>query len=303
MKRLMQGIILVLWLILTVNLWAANDIEIEILNRSDNQPAGSLQFPIPAPVDGAIPVPVDDPWLFSDQYLRLIYDCDVPIWGIRIFTNNNGVIGGLAPYITGIGPGPDNVPGTADDTWQAGADGIFGTGDDIWGYGPDGVPGTDDDTLSVSYSGLINPATKDDPSARAALVWQVFNNPVPDPTQIFQNWQGNWNVGGAWNDDWAYLIDLSDRWQGNPSIVDAVFYTGTWNARFEMVVTGNPIVNYLAQHPVVSGPQNNPDPKPGDCDIAIYIAACFGKNQNPEEPGSLGAGNYGSTIYLQLISE
>lgn len=267
-------------LILAVSLFAGPNQEVlnvSILNW-DGTPAGSLQFP-------AQNATINEPWVHSPQYLRVTYSSDENIWGIRIVTNNNVDIGQVYPKP--IGPGPDNQ-------WEWEKLGLSG-----YQY-VGGVWQTGDD--SVSFGGLIHPGTKANPNYRADLAWQVYKDPVPSPDPIYKNWQGVWNVGGNWNDDWAYITDKSDKWNGQ-LVIGGVYYPGTWDAKYEMVVTGNPVVNYLAQHPVVSGSKENPDPKLGDCDIAIYLAACFGISQNGTFIGILPAGNYQTRIYLELIHE
>lgn len=253
-------------------------LNVSILNW-DGIPAGGIQFPNP---QGAT---IDEPWILSPQYLRVTYSSDETVWGLRIITNNEINIGQVYPKP--LNKGPDNQ-------WEWKKLGLtsyqyvggqWQTGDDC-----------------VSFNGLIDPATKGNPNYRVDLAWQVFRDPVPEPDPIYKDWQGVWNVGGNWNDDWAYVVDKSNRWNGQP-VLGGVFYPGTWNQKYEMIVTGNPVVNYLAQHPVVSGSKENPDPKLGDCDIAVYLGACFVIMENGVFTSVLPAGNYGTVIYLELIHE
>jgi hypothetical protein len=228
---------------------------------------------------------IDAPWVHSPQYVRVIYSSDEAIWGVRLVTNNEGAFGQVYPKP--INKGLDNQwewEKTGLTAYQY-VNGIWQTGDD-----------------SVSFAGLIDNATKGNPSFRAKLAWQVYANPVPSPSPIFKNWQGVWNVGGNWNDDWAYVIDRSDKWNGQSS-VDGVFEPNTWNAKYDMVAVGTPLTNNLTQHPVVSGSKANPDPKYGDGDIAIYFAGCFGLMQDNAYIGLLPAGSYTTALYVQLIHE
>lgn len=272
----MKGILTILLIFIVfyaVPVFAGPDPEIlsvEILNWNGTPAPGGVQFP---DADSAT---IDEPWVHSPQYIRVIYDSDEAMWGIRIVTDNNTDIGQVYPKPQN--KGPDNqwhwvVLGVAGYPY---AGGVWQTGDD-----------------SVSFGGLIDPGTKDDPSHRADIAWQVYTNPVVEPDPIYKNWAGVWNVSGNWNADWAYVVDKSNRWNGVLS-VGGIFHPGTWNAKYEMVVTGNPLISYLALHPVVSGSMANPDPKIGDGNIALYIAANF---------GGLSAGNYGTTLYLELIHE
>lgn len=273
--KAISTIFLVFIVFCAVPLFAGPDPEIlsvEVLNWDGTPSPGGLQF---TGVDDAT---AEAPWVHSPQYIRLIYDSDEALWGIRIVTDNDTDIGEVYPD-------PQNQ-GT-DGEWE-------------WTLHPDwggryryeaGEWQTGDD--SVSIGGLIDPSTKENPNYRADLAWQVYNDPVAEPDPIYQNWAGVWNVGGNWNDDWAYVVDKSNMWYGTPS-VGGIFYPGTWNAKYEMVATGNPLIGYLAQHPVVSGSRSSPDPKIGDGDIAIYIAANF---------GGLPAGNYRTRLYLELVHE
>lgn len=276
---------------------AAETVDVSVFNWNGTPAARGIEFP----TAGAT---VGNPWVRSPQYLRVEYSCDTEdIWGIRIITRNKsaGAFAGMAPKILGIGSGADGVRGTADDTWRPGPDGVWGTADDVWGYGTDGIPGTNDDTVHTSFGGLIDSATKNNPDYRADIAWQIFRDPVPEPDEIYRNWRGVWNVGGNWNDDWAYVVDWDNWWNGQRA-VGGIFYPGTWDARYEMAITGNAVVNYLAQHPVVSGSKSRPDPKPGDGDVAIYLAACFGIAQNGQFISLLAAGDYYTVLYVELIA-
>jgi len=244
----------------------------------DGTPANSLQFP----VEDAT---VDEPWVYSPQYIRIIHSSDETIWGVRIVTKNNITFGQVYPKP--ISKGPDNQW-----EWEKLGESSYPYVNGNWQTGDD----------SVSFAGLIDNATKLDPNKRASLAWQVFVNPVSSPDPIYKNWQGVWNVGGNWNDDWVYVVDKNDKWNGVDS-VNGVFEPGTWNAKYDMIAVGTPLSNNLTQHPVVAGSQASPDPKYGDGDIAVYLAACFGVMNGNSCTGLLPAGQYSAVLYVELVHE
>lgn len=347
MKNFIIIILISCGILFSINVYALEQLKVSSYTWNDgtpdkpfDTPAVGIQFPGALPGEPPYNGVLNDPWVHSPQFIRVIYSSDAPIWGIRIYTDNNTDIGGVAPKVYGIGPGPDKVPGTNDDTWKAGPDGIFGTKDDIWGSGPDGKPGTDDDTLSVSYAGMINTSTKNNPNSRMKLAWQVWQDPVLEPDPIYKiPFTNKWNVGGNWNDDWAYVIDKSDRWEGK-SVMGGVYYPDpepdpdpntqqTWDKKYEIVVAGDPFINYLADHPAI-GPKDHPDPKIGngwdengdgvinnlddndinndginEYDLAIYIATCFAvpsEQKEGEFDGVVPLGNYSAKIYIEIIN-
>lgn len=263
-------------------------------------PAVGLQFP------GAKDATVEEPWQHSPQFIRLIYSSDAAFWGIRIVTNNEVNIGQVYPRPQYKGPdGKWEFDPNLHPDWG----GKYKYENGQWLTGDD----------SVSFGGLIDPATKSNPELRADLAWQVFKDPElgqPDPIWYnqFGGWYGYWNVGsnpikykGVWKYpyDWAYIVDKSNKWNGESSIPgpdeDSIYYTGTWAARYEMVVTGNPVTNYLTQYPPMQ--QTNPDIRLGDCDVVVYIAACFGVMQNGEFVDTIPKGNYQTIIYFELVHE
>lgn len=257
---------------------------------------------------------IDNPWVHSSQYIRVEYSSDEAVWGIRIVTDNERDIGQVYPKPQNKGVLPDDPSDPDSDPepdpfweWEIHPE---------WGgryryEGGQWLTGND----SVSFGGLINPTTKNNPDARADLAWQVFADPVPAPDPIYRDWRGVWNVSGDWNADWAYVVDKSNRWYGARSIPlpdeNGVFYYPDLEAvRYELAAYGSPIP-FLAQHPVVGGSRDWPDPKPvderdepvGDNDFAIYIAACFGISRDGNFVRILPAGNYRTRIYLELIHD
>jgi len=283
------------------------------LKNWDGTPASNLTFP------GAGNVTTDNPWIRSPQYLRVIYSSTETTWGIRIVTDNEGNIGQVYPKP--LNKGPDNQ-------WE------WDNNHPDWGgkykY-ENGQWQTGDD--SISFSGLLDSATKNNPNYRPALAWQVFAQPVVEPDSIYKiPFTNVWNVGGDWNDDWVYLVDKSNKWNGE-DVIGGVFYPPppVYSLKTEIVANGSGQLGWLAQHPVVGGSPDHPDPKYGDgwdtngdgkineqddndvnddgkveCDMAIYIAACFGVPSDTQEgvfTATMPAGNYSSVIYLELIHE
>lgn len=287
-------------------------LSVSVLNWNGTPAVNGIQFPVTEAT-------LEDPWVRSHQYLYVTYNSDEDVWGIRIVTKNRGVFVGMAPKILGIGSGADNIRGTADDTWRPGPDGIWDTADDVWGYGSDGIPGTNDDTVCTSFGGLIDPATKNNPNYRADLAWQVYKDPVypSEPHAIYYaswgSWYGYWNVGsnpvfysGAYRYpyQWAYVVDSNNYWNGTLAISNNyVCYDPqppvAWNARYEMIVIGSPLTKDLTQYPPAR--QTNPPRRPGDCDIAVYLAACFGIMENYQCTSLLPAGSYSASLYIELI--
>lgn len=276
MKRL---IIPIVWLFISSNwLPAASSVDVQVLNW-DGTPAGGLQFP------DAQNATIAEPWLHSPQYLRVIYNSDEMMWGVRIVTDNETNIGQVYPKP--LNPGPPDEDGVSRWEWERLGLSGYQYIDGVWQTGND----------NVSFGGLINPATKDNPNLRASLAWQVFNEPDPEgPDEIFKNWEGVWNVGGNWNDGWAYVVDKSDKSNGE-LVVGGIYYPNSWSAKYEMVVVGDQSISYLATHPYIG------DSRLGDGDIAVYIAACFGVMENGDYTSILPRGDYGTVLYLELVYE
>lgn len=86
-------------------------------------------------------------------------------------------------------------------------DDIFGTADDVWGFGPDNIPGTTDDTVNVSYSGLIDPPSRKNPDNRADIVWEVYPNSQTIDYTVLEATLTDLYVQNGY---WGYLCDASD---------------------------------------------------------------------------------------------
>lgn len=274
MKFLKIAVIFIFFYIISANdAMAAGSLSAQILNWDGTPASGGVQF-------SSSQATVKNPWVRSPQYLRVIYSCDRETWGLRIVTDNEKDIGQVYPKPTD--PGADKKYETS----YTYVNGQWLTGDD-----------------SVSFGGLIDLKTKNNPNYRAPFAWQAFSAPVSNPYLIYKDTSGKWNVGGEWNDDWAYMVDKSDIWD-NVKAVGGVYFQNTY-PKFEIVVFGSSNLALMTQHPVVSGSKTNPDLKPdGDGDMAIYIATCFGiMDENGDYVGILPKGTYQTTIYVELIYE
>lgn len=293
MKYIFCLVLISFFLLAAAILLAEDMLNVSLLNR-DGAPAGSLEFP------GREDVTTENPWIISSQHLYVVYSCIESVWGIRIVTDNEADIGRVYPKP--LNEGPDN-------TWEWD---IHPEWDGRYMYSTRRGWLTGDD--SVSFQGLIDPETKDNPLLRADLAWQVYPaNPPSEPIPMERSPDG-WNVGGDWDDDWVYIIDKGNRWNGRLSVGD-IFDVETWNPKYEIVLTGNEENSYLTQHPPM--PDNDgdgerdsrwvPDPEDDEVyEIIIYIGACFGVPSDEEEgefDGILPAGNYTSKIYLELLHE
>lgn len=97
-------------------------------------------------------------WTVANEYLRVVYNCNYPLWAVRIVTNNVAAFPGMAAK-------PVDLNG-------------------------DGVVDGD------SYSGLIDAATQDNPENRANLTWQVYVDPTGagalDDATVGGTWNSNW---------------------------------------------------------------------------------------------------------------
>lgn len=274
--------------------YADYTLNVSVYNE-DGTPAGSITFP--GVGDLAL---VGNLWIVSPQYLRVRYGSHETNWYVRVITKNHLVVDGIYPKPLAVGP---------DRQWEwirlgiasyQNVGGVYQTGDDI-----------------VSYGGLINPATKDNPNARASLAWQVFrfsdpyNPPPPGHIVTPHTTLNDGTVGGGPIDDWAYIGDVRDTG-----------YVSDPTHEYFWVAYGSGGFALLSQHPVVYWQDNNHDgipdrdasgspialPKPGGvgiCEMVIYFGARFGLKaaDGVTDIAVLPAGNYISRIYLELIHE
>jgi hypothetical protein len=220
----------------------------------------------------AIGLPPANPWVVSDQYIRVQYSSNYGLWGVRIVTDN------------------EDLEGDANDTVDTIASAVAAP--------------------SVAISGLLNlaeivkPLASQDPSVRAPWAWQVFADTQPLITSPSSSIGvtgalEDSNVG-AWNANWAYIADKNDTGYSGAILVDADADGQVDDPTYGMVVVGGGSGGgALAQHPAAS-------PKNGDGDIAVYISARFA-NTNfggaTPAPYLLPAGSYSTSLYVELIHE
>lgn len=222
--------------------------------------------------------PAGNPWVVSDQYLRIQYSSTYGSWAVRIVTDNEDLEADLNDVIDTIA-GADINPDPAITTW--------------------------------AYSGLLSlseiakPLLDQDPSNRAPWAWQVFAAKQPAvtaPTSLIGA-SGALEDGatiGDWNDDWIYIADKNDAGYTGAILVDADRDGAVDDLNYGIAVIGSgPGGGTLAQHPAA-------DPKPGDGDVVVYIASRFANTNygGPSpRPYLLGAGDYSASLYVELIRE
>lgn len=255
---------------------------VETHNRSDD----ALVVPLTLNFSGiggiGLP-PAGNPWVVSDQYIRITYSSNYGLWGVRIVTDNEDLEGDPNDVI-------DSIAGAR---IGAGIDGIWGNADDLLAY-----------SGLLSLTDIARPLLSQDPSRRAPWAWQVFSatQPVITPPSSIINPDGSLgdSLVGAWDANWGYLADKNDfgfnadileDGDGDGSVDDAAYPVA--------VVGGGGGGGSLAQHPAAS-------PKPGDGDIAIYIAARFANTRYggaAPTPYLLAADSYQGSLYVELIHE
>lgn len=276
MKNILFKIIVCTCLLCTIPASAVYVLDVTTENQ-DGTPVPRLEFP---GIDGL--VVGGNLWIASPQFIHVRYGSHEVHWSIRLVTKNNEDIGRVYPKP--LDPGPDEAwewvrQGFSSYQYVGG---VWDTGDDI-----------------VTYGGLINTATRNDPNSRAPLAWQVFRygdpyNPPPmgmvinPPTAINDD-----AVGGGPIDEWSFMGDAGDRGYVLDSVND-----------YFWVAYGSGIFSLLAQHPVVyRNPRGEARPKPGEGNMGIYVGARFGKRapDGVTDVGILPAGDYNTVIYLELI--
>lgn len=251
---------------------ATHSLAVQVLNYADDMLAASVSFPSPGATT----------WTVSDQYLRVIYSSNYPLWAIRIVTDNVTAYAGM--YGKPIDPGRNGV----------------------YNGSPEAVPGSDDE---CSYGGLIDDATKTNPDNRAALAWQIFASKVAPNTLNDDALRGRTAAGAPtdaynWNSPWAYVVDISNTREDTrpgavPPYLRPIFIgvdeDGDTNTiEYSHFILGGGATSGLSFHPALGADPTNPDPKPGDGDVVAYLGARF---------GGLSGGVYGANLKVELIHE
>lgn len=278
----------------------AASLAIEIRTISQNNIVGSLTF-------NGFNLPnfgVNNPWVVADQYVRIIYSCNYPSWGIRVVTDNEINIGGIEPK------------------WDKGKDGGWGKvnfdddGNGIIDDWPEhGTPGTDDNAY---YGGLINMDKKNNSTIKADLAWQIYpnflgNGVIPNAPDKDDAGVKPVNPEDGWKTNWAYIVDRSNTGYTSQIITDyiekevngEIQILAVYN--YNIAIFGGGAKNGLAQHPPNGEP---PSEKSGDGDVAMYICSRFCSKDylaDPNNPNGvdfvLPKGNYKTTIYIEIDFE
>lgn len=265
------------------------DLTVNIRNRTGDAIAGSVIFPAPGTTT----------WTIADQYVQVVYNCNLSLYAIRIVSDNNNA---ASPYF-GLAAKPL-----------------------VWG------PDADWDTLDdgVSYGGLINAATMTNPDNRAILAWQVFQSKVVPTALTDESLYGKDPATGIpsstldnWNADWATVVDRSNRWPVSAAEADSdgpggltetlagaaaplarigVNQDNNYNTvTYSSIVQGGAGGSGLNYHPAgyVGGVLQ---PKPGESGgdginpadgVVVYLGARF---------GGISAGSYGiNDLRVELI--
>lgn len=251
---------------------------------------------------------VNKPWIVSNQYIKVAFNCNYPSWVIKIVTYNK-----------------DKYPGIWGNPIKANND-ADGDGDK-WDGPPEENPLSDD---SCSYGGLVYTADLEEVTYRASLGWRIYNDKLKFDAKPGQPADSDLNNGTPddpnddWKSKWAYIVDKGDT-EYNDNIIlgysvdeDGDFLT--WYnyqvAVFGDGTSGAQEKNGLAQHPpnpdtdTPADKDLEPDAKYGDNEVAIYVAARFSSKDYTVDPANpngvdfvLPKGAYQTRIYLELAVE
>lgn len=252
-------------------------------------------------------VSTTDPWRPAEQYIRVRYNSNYALWGVRILTDNVRFLG-------------VQITDPAATTYMAGEKISI-------------ISGTPPVTREYyAYSGLIGPGptattltTRSDPSRRAALAWQVYEDPLPvrtyptvptvtltapdaPRTGLYIRDNGVGSYGSAW----TYIYDKTFRNAdaGRTDAFDGRIYTGMFGTRRtyndNLIVFGGPGngPGTLGSHPVSD--RTGDDDRNG---IAVYLAARFANTNwgssdtDIVRPFALPTDRYTTIIYVELVHE
>jgi len=239
---------------ISVTIGAQAEMTVTIRNISDNAVA-PLTFTNP----------LAEPWTVADQYLNVVYTCNLPLYAIRIVSDNITTYPNM--YGKPIAPGPN---GKYD--------------------GSPEKPGNEDSDDICSYAGLIDSASATNPDNRALLAWQVYAAPIANPGPVTdESLKGVADPNQNWDAPWAAVVDKHNTNYNNATDSDGDVNT----IDYQNIVLGGAAASGLNYHPAeyVGGVLQ---PKPGDGDIAVYLAARF---------KDLSAGTYGSKLMVELVHE
>lgn len=242
-----------------------------------------------------------NPWVISDQYLNVNFAGNYGEWGIHLLTKNQDDIGGLAAKP--LTKGPDAQWGVA---------GVDDDGNEVVDDDAEaGWPGTDD---FVSYGGLIDEPTKDNPDNRALFAWRVQNgflgngvtpaildddeDAVAEPNEVCAsgavNYQSDWKFivdSANTGYDVSYVRFLDDN--GTPANPDDDFDVYNYAMSVFGFATGDAIMS-LNTAGTMPQAAHSDDDIVGYKDVAVYLGARF---------HGLMPGTYGSQLYVQFINE
>lgn len=287
--------------------WAVLDLSSDPIDVTATvPPLGSTTLTV-TPQGGAIAFDVSTatlaaPWVRSAGYIQVQYSStrNAPYVGVRIVSKNVEIVA------------------------DADTDGDRDTDDLVACVVPTLVDADNDGAIDEnSYSGLIFASDLDagtageDPSRRAVLAWQVFNEPPaaitvpsvtisPDPGRggsvIYDNDDPADSASvGLWNTAWDYVADVN-----NDGFLNTVWDSATSGPAYTIVASGfsGSDNGYLAQHPRLNAAH---DPRVADGDICIYLAARFANTNWGSTPTAaprarlLPGGDYQTRLYVEMI--
>lgn len=276
-------------------------LDIELRRISDNAQVAidHMTFPITTTPNFGL----NNPWVVADQYIKVMYDCNYPSWGIKIVTDNRTDLGVKEPK---WGIGNDNKWGEPDKD-----DDGNGIKDD-W---PEHGMGNNDD-IKI-YGGLIKTDKTDDknnPTFRADLAWQIsedykgFGSKPTVPTKNDVGVKPS-NPEDGWKTNWAYISDKKDTGYDSKVIIDYLKEGEDTKAvyAYDVAIFGGGASSFLTWHPYLGSDPVKVEDDAKISDAAIYIVArfCSKDYTDPDNPIDfvLPKGSYETTIYLELVSE
>lgn len=306
LKIIVAGLIVLPMVTFGVPAWATVDVPVGPIGisvtiaGSTSMTVSYLETATGATVTGTLifntsSVTTSTPWAVADQCLLVTYSSNYA-WGLRIVTNNIELTASTDPITDPI----SNYIGG--NRIGAGSDGTWGTADDVMAY-----------SGLVAASDLDLVASDEDPTARASLAWQAYDewadydSSYAPTSSVVADRSGyiidDTNVGDAWVafDDWHYIGDKSDD-----GFSEEIYSGSTTNLTYPIVACGSAGSNGS----LVPATGGNPDGTMvalADNDIVIFIASRFAST-NYEDPTTpvpyvLEPDTYTTSLYLELIHE